>query len=83
MTLSSRDAIFNNLATMLVTSNLGEMLDHRLVNDRTSIVRFHQNQALSEHMIAPDITAELKNTATRFKRLIEQVSRLVTLPLAL
>ena len=71
LTLGSRDALFHHLAPMLVPRHLAEVLDHGLVDHSTPFISFEQDEALAQHVIPSDVTAQLENLSV-FQRIVDQ-----------
>ena len=63
MSLRSCDAVFYNLAAVLVTSNLGKVFYNRLIDHCAFVVRFQKNEALANDVASADVTAQVYDSS--------------------
>jgi len=57
------DAVFDDLAALFVARHLTEVLYDRVVDDVALVVNFEEEQALADHVVAADVTAQLEHAA--------------------
>lgn len=63
LALRRGDAVFDDLAPMLVLGNLCEMLHDWFVDNGSAVVGFQEDEALAEDMIATNVAAQLDYAA--------------------
>ena len=74
LTLSNSDAVLDDLAAVLVTGNVREVLHYGVVDYRSPLVSFEQIQALAQDMVASDVATQVENPAT-LEGLLDQTRR--------